>query len=80
MQQLRKRAERDALIEDMLEFGVAARDRVAYYDEVWLWFEIFRIEWLGHRDTEVAEEIRHRWIGSGIGTGYAMSSLLEHSG
>ncbi len=57
VQQLRQRAERDALVEDVLEFDVAARDGIADDDQVGLRFEILRIEGLRHRDAEIAEKI-----------------------
>src|SRR5215471_11344796 len=57
VQQLWQRAERNALVEDMLEFRIAARDRVAYDNQVGLEFEILRVERLSYRDGEIAEKI-----------------------
>jgi hypothetical protein len=80
MQQLRERAERDAPIEDMLEFNIAARDGVADYHEVGRWSQICSCKGLRHGDGERLEEIGHRRIGSGVGASHAESALGKHSG
>src|SRR6185437_1995606 len=62
MQQLRQRAERNTLIEDMLKFDVAARDSVADHYEVWFRFQILGSERLRHLDSHRMQKIRHRGI------------------
>ena len=57
MQQLRKRAERDALVEDVLEFGVSARDSVANDNQVGTRLEITRVEGLRHWNAQFRQEI-----------------------
>ena len=80
MEQLRERTERDALIENLLQFDVAARDGVANDDQIGTRLQILGIEGLCHRNAEFMQEIGHRWIGGGIGPAYTEAALLQHSG
>jgi hypothetical protein len=79
MEQLRQRAEWQAVIQNVFEFDVAARDGVADDDKIGSRIEILRVEGLGDRNVELAEEIRHGRVSRGIGSGDAEATLLEHS-
>ena len=79
VQQLRQGTEWDALVENVLEFDIAARHGVADDDQVGTRFEILRVEGLGHGNVELAQKIRHRRIGCGVGAGDVESALLQHA-
>ena len=80
VQQLRQRTEGDALVEEVLEFDVAARHGVADDDQIGARVKILRVERLCHGDAQLAEEIRHGRIGGGVGAGDVESALLQHAG
>src|SRR4029077_16816807 len=70
VEQLRERTEVEAVIEHMLKLDIAARDSVADDHKVRFGFEIPGIERLCHGNAEIAQEVRHRRVGSGIRPGY----------
>ena len=57
MQQLRERAEWDALVQGVFEFNIAARNRIAYDYEVWRRFQILSVERLSDWYPQIVEEI-----------------------
>ena len=51
VKQLRQRAKRDALVENILEFAVAARDGVANHHQFGFWLKILCVEGLRYGNT-----------------------------
>ena len=58
VQQLRQRAERNALVEHVFEFDIAAGHGIADHDQIGPGFEILGVERLRHGNAEVAQENR----------------------
>ena len=79
MQQLRKRAERDSLVEDVFEFHIAARYSVPDHHQIGPGLQILCIEGLRYRDPNIMQEIGHGGIGGGVRSGDLESFLLQHS-
>ena len=80
VQQLRKRAERDALVEDVLQFYVAAGHGIADDDQVGPRLQVLASNGCATGMPRSRKKIGHRRIGGGIGTGDAKAALLQHSG
>ena len=51
VKQLRQRAKRDALVQNILEFAVAARDGVANHYQIGFWLKILCVEGLRYGNT-----------------------------
>src|SRR5436305_7096209 len=79
MQQLRKRAERDSLVEDVFQFHVAAGNRIPDHNQIRPGLKIVGIEGLRYMDPQIAQEFGHGRICSGIRSGDLKASLLQHS-
>src|SRR5579872_771620 len=79
VQQLWQRAKWDSLIENMLQFDVAAGHGVADYNQVWARFDIPGVERLCDRDAQAAQEVGHRRVRGGVGSGDVEAALLQHS-
>ena len=79
MQQLRKRAERDSLVEHVFQFHVAAGNRIPDHDQLRPGLKILGIEGLRYRDPQIAQEFGHWRIGSGVRSGDLKAFLLQHS-
>ena len=54
VQQLRQRTERNALVEDVFEFDIAARHGIADDDQIGPRIEISGVEWLRHGNVQVS--------------------------
>ena len=80
VQNLRQRTERDAPIEHVLQFHVAAGNSIAYYHEVWLRLQVLDGKRLGQWDIERCQKIRHWRIRRRVGAGYAKFASLQHAG
>ena len=78
MQQLRQRAEGNALVERLLHFDIPPRNRIADHNQIRTRLKIPRIEGLGHRNPELRQEIRHGRIRRGIRAGHAKPPLRQH--
>src|SRR3974390_31153 len=76
VQHLRHRPKRDALVEYVLEFGVAARDGVAHNHQIGARFQVDCAEGLSDCDVQRRQEVRHRRICGGVGASDAMTALL----
>ena len=80
VQQLWQRAEWDSLIENMLQFDVAAGHGIADNNQVRARFEILGVERLCDRNVQAAEEVGHRRVRGGVGTRDAESAVFQHAG
>jgi len=80
VEQLRQRTEWDALVEQVLEFDIAARHSIADHNEIRAGFEILGVEGLRHGNIQLAQKLGHGGVGSGVGAGHSKSALLQHSG
>ena len=80
VQDLRQRAERNALVENVFQFNVAARNRVSHHHHIWPRIEIGGRKRLGHRNIQRSQEVRHGRICSRVRAGHAKTALLEHAG
>jgi hypothetical protein len=72
-------AKRDALVKNVFEFGIAARNGIAHYDDIRPGLEIGLSIGLGYRNTDGSQKIRHRRIGGCVGTGNFESALLQQA-
>ena len=72
--------EGNALVEDALDFRVAARERIADDDEIGRGIEIGFGVGLEDRDAERAQQIAHGRIGGFVGAGDAMALQLQQAG
>ena len=72
--------ERNTLVEDALNFGIAARERVADDDEVGNRIEIRFAVWLADGNAERAKQIAHGRIGGLVGACDAVALELQQAG
>src|SRR5579871_6210793 len=63
----------------MFELDVTAGDGIANHNQIRARFQVFRIKWLGYRNSQVVEKIRHGRIGGCVRTGDMKAALLEHT-
>ena len=80
MQDLRQRAEWDTLVEQALQFDVAAGKRVADDDEVGTWIQVGFGKRLRNGNSKRFEKCGHRRIGGRVGAGDVEAALFQHAG
>src|SRR4051794_25502981 len=76
MQQVRKRAERNSLVQNVFEFDVSARHCIADHDQIGPGFEVLCVERLRYWDAQIMEKIRHRGIRGGVRARDLKAALL----
>src|SRR3954471_7595319 len=79
VQELGQRTERNALVEQMLEFDVAARHGIADNDKTGPGIEILRVKGLRYGDAKLAKEVRHGRIRGRVRASHVKSAMLEHA-
>ena len=79
MQYLRKGPKWDVMIEHVLEFDIAARNRVADDHQIRTRFEIALGVWLGYGNLHGAQQVRHGRISRSIRSGDVKSTLLQEA-
>ena len=79
VQNLRQRAEWNPLIEQVLQFDIAARKHVAHDHQIGTRIEVPFSERLRDRNTQRCEKCRHRRICRRIRARNAKATLLQHA-
>jgi hypothetical protein len=79
VQNLRQRAERNAFVEQALQFDIAARECVAYDYEIRTGIEVRCGKGLRDGNAQGFEKRRHRRIGSRVRASDAETALLQHA-
>jgi hypothetical protein len=67
-------------IQDILDFGIAARHRVADDHQIGMRLQVRRIEALVDLNAEVFQKSAHRRIDIAIRAGNGVTALLQHPG
>ena len=80
MQNLRQRAERNAIVEQALQFHISSRERVAYDHQIGTGIQVRLGKGLRDGDAQRFQKRRHWRIGRCIRAGDAKASRLEHTG
>jgi len=78
VQNLRQRAERNAFVEQALQFDIAARECVAYDYEIRTGLRFVAAK-AARRNAQGFEKRRHRRIGSRVRASDAETALLQHA-
>src|SRR4051812_13601131 len=80
VQNLRQRLEWDAVIENVLQFRVSTRDRIANDHQAGSRVEILFRERLSNGNVERRKEVRHGRVSRGVRTRHAEPTLFQHAG
>ena len=74
----RERNKGKSEIQHILNFRVAARERVSHHDQVGFGLQVFGIIALRYLDLLLHKEITHRGINPLVGTGDFIAALFQH--